>query len=840
MNVSRNLWDFYDIDFDLVLSHIEHNFTVFNIFFNSRNSTSIQVDFTDFSRVSIHNITYKREALNFYVRTDEFISAHVLFSNDLNILKCSIRYSLSDMFGIEDRCNIVMKRLNTETLNTCSSISDDLYDVRESASFDYCLNSLKLHDLSDPEIDKIFMIRDKKARESATEDLLAYKRGAALNDYYKYNIMRKSLFSVSRIECVSQHTLDAKCHSFISFFRKNIRIYSNNDFNLGTIHFSNIRLNEKSSISDIYSCLLGVKRTPMSVKSLIRKDCIASGRYYSYKVLNVDGFIDVKAVRVNFSEGFDYSRSRRNTKEISKLPIIKTAYCRFKSFTPIRYFTGKLRISYGHDEFINFALNDEVTLNEFTVKEATSCMILANWRTVISTVNRMAAGSGTRPNTPVILDYLKSCADVIRLPIITRSPTVNDLHCEPINGESHPGALSRRFIGTKKADCYNISLKLAIDLFVRMEKGEIVTNSNVWCIGGREKQYYCELLKEPRTRHVYMPELYHTIFANIYARPITRGIKALQRKFSDYKLLIGYNYFGGNWQEFHARFEKYNNMFLNDYEGYDSTFSEELSIICFGILRACFPESDTIDRHFGFIASGFIFKNLLTPDGVLYKLHNGIPSGDPFTSLIGTIGNIISQLCVFRMMGINVLDFGASGDDSITALSDSTHVDFNKFNDLLSLTFGLKGDGRVTSKFDNYHVDENQCNFLQTYSFNGLPVRLPSVVIDRNLIPKKFGGSHMLAIERSLSILSSGPFHPLNLHISHGYMKHLLVKLGIKNLNGEFDSNFHNEKAYNTLGTIFATYFDKDVHLRINEGQYDSYINKNTYCSAMPWVFNTS
>lgn len=63
----------------------------------------------------------------------------------------------------------------------------------------------------------------------------------------------------------------------------------------------------------------------------------------------------------------------------------------------------------------------------------------------------------------------------------------------------------------------------------------------------------------------------------------------------------------------------------------------------FAIIRGCFPSSDLVDNAFLFMMNQFCHKDVVTPDGNVYRIDGSIPSGDIWTSLVGSLVNYLAM-----------------------------------------------------------------------------------------------------------------------------------------------------------------------------------------------------
>jgi len=123
-------------------------------------------------------------------------------------------------------------------------------------------------------------------------------------------------------------------------------------------------------------------------------------------------------------------------------------------------------------------------------------------------------------------------------------------------------------------------------------------------------------------------------------------------------------------------------IFEGDFKGYDTTIPDHLIMRAFAILRSCYPDSKKIDNHFTYIFQNFCYKNLVVPGGFIYRINKGLPSGSSFTSLVGSIINIIVLIDIvmhypgFKKYHISIdkVRFCVSGDDFLIIFPKGTKV----------------------------------------------------------------------------------------------------------------------------------------------------------------------
>lgn len=63
--------------------------------------------------------------------------------------------------------------------------------------------------------------------------------------------------------------------------------------------------------------------------------------------------------------------------------------------------------------------------------------------------------------------------------------------------------------------------------------------------------------------------------------------------------------------------------------------------MAFDLIRTCYPTEKFMDRLVAYVCSSFPAKTILIPEKHTYRMIKGMPSGNPFGSIIGTLFNHI-------------------------------------------------------------------------------------------------------------------------------------------------------------------------------------------------------
>jgi len=176
----------------------------------------------------------------------------------------------------------------------------------------------------------------------------------------------------------------------------------------------------------------------------------------------------------------------------------------------------------------------------------------------------------------------------------------------------------------------------------------------------------------PKTRLVWMAPLPTTIVGSSFSKPVLAGL-ARRRPFS----------FGLHQVEKAAIVEEFKSRFKYvyslDFSKFDSSMPARIIDDAFGIAKTHL-ELDAVDENlWDRYKSDFIHSRIITPSSDIYQVHKGIPSGSAFTTIIGSLCNLICiQYILIRTQGRGVADdrVQIQGDDALIGLN--TYVPLNE------------------------------------------------------------------------------------------------------------------------------------------------------------------
>jgi len=137
----------------------------------------------------------------------------------------------------------------------------------------------------------------------------------------------------------------------------------------------------------------------------------------------------------------------------------------------------------------------------------------------------------------------------------------------------------------------------------------------------------------PKTRLVWMAPLSTTILGLRFSKPIQ---DALARN-RPYIWGLRHHEEGSILAEFSGR---YRYAYCLDWSQFDSSVPASLINDMFRVVRSMLDLTDREDDVFWRYVNDFIHTRIVLPDGGVYQVHRGVPSGSAFTSLIDSMVNV--------------------------------------------------------------------------------------------------------------------------------------------------------------------------------------------------------
>lgn len=171
----------------------------------------------------------------------------------------------------------------------------------------------------------------------------------------------------------------------------------------------------------------------------------------------------------------------------------------------------------------------------------------------------------------------------------------------------------------------------------------------------------------PKTRLVWMAPLSTTLLASRFSAPIHSELERVL------PLAYGYNSVEKG-ARISALTSKHRQVVSLDFSGFDASLSASMIKDAFAILRTHLDLDDEDEALYERIVNDFIHTRIVTPDGDMYRVHGGVPSGSPFTSLVDSVCNVLACEYAWILLTGQALEpqqMWVLGDDVIIGVDSS-------------------------------------------------------------------------------------------------------------------------------------------------------------------------
>uniref|UniRef100_A0A2V0RBY3 RdRp n=1 Tax=viral metagenome TaxID=1070528 RepID=A0A2V0RBY3_9ZZZZ len=368
-----------------------------------------------------------------------------------------------------------------------------------------------------------------------------------------------------------------------------------------------------------------------------------------------------------------------SAKERSFLPLPLSPVSEWVGLTPfpIGYRKQKIRPPFGHyDAFVSSKFSKEI-IGSPNLGYSKYWYIEGNWETNKETlVGYATPPKFLMPTAETLLSYSIDRVDRLGLPNINMKPQRRWLRSVQVNPNAYPGVVTTLLHGGNKRGAYSRSLVTAEGIWDAVVNAPYSTCDNsLWSLGGRERKIDITA-RDIESRAVLMPETPVAIVAAALVKPIQEGL--LLSNFLDKSLecYMGQPLTDGGWDRI-SQFMVPGKLGIEiDWSKFDSTVIEQAMVASFRILRSCYPPGKDTDKLFIYVMSGTIYKNVALKQRFIYRLRKGLPSGTPFTSVLGTLCNWVLLNYMIRsqkLFGVN-----EPGDYSLAVAGDDTLIRINK------------------------------------------------------------------------------------------------------------------------------------------------------------------
>lgn len=358
-------------------------------------------------------------------------------------------------------------------------------------------------------------------------------------------------------------------------------------------------------------------------------------------------------------------------------------------------------------------------INEFLLK--TRVHLTSGFDTQLPILREYASASNTKYTANDLLDILdEEDYPWIKLPKL-KFPDVEDLKNVFVKSRANSGYYTSKFFGTDKFSSAVPSHRAAEYVFEQLKSKEFYYEG-LWSLYGRSKITKLSLdPEEPlQTRCVWVPEHFLVILGGLIVQQFTWSLQSIKRNC----LFIGKNFKSSEIKWIHDMDGFADFKGRCDWSHFDANVSSEEMLAALSLISKCYGEDDLVVRYFSLMYWTLKNKNLVVPPGFVYRFEKGLPSGHPFTSLVGTLVNYIRWVVILqKVYGRGRVSSNSSacfaGDDTNIWLKYNENV-FNIDKIITSCSPDWKCDSVVESLVPSVQIlDESQPHFLKRGLYKG-------------------------------------------------------------------------------------------------------------------------
>jgi len=428
-----------------------------------------------------------------------------------------------------------------------------------------------------------------------------------------------------------------------------------------------------------------------------------------------------------------------------------------------------------------------------------------SWHTNKTDIEKFGLKPGNDLSHWQFYSKIKGEISKLKFPTVDRIPSSNEVFSQGINPYSDSGFFCSKLYGKTKKDAFTSVCEISYKLFNKIYE-KFTPDTSLWNVGGRERLHKpnedgdCEI----RSRAVLSPEMVVSQICQVFARPITDGLKLINLNDFSYPLHLGSDVNLGKFRKLIDKCKKYKQTFSFDWSKYDQSIGQGQIVLAFAICRSSFPRSKYIDNMFLFLLSSFMIKRIVGDGGIVYKISKGVATGHPFTSIINTIINFINFSYLEKELSINFEFKKFYGDDTIMSSNDN-NINIDNIISASLILFGMTLKTESSSGFTDSSIIKGTPGFLKWRSLYGLPSRENCDIIDTiSFYRKRKLRNHDLMVGRALSLLYISPFNKTLIKIIKNYCSKFrtvfdhddLKALSIHYFNIDFESVLHKARLF--------------------------------------------
>lgn len=420
----------------------------------------------------------------------------------------------------------------------------------------------------------------------------------------------------------------------------------------------------------------------------------------------------------------------------SILPFKTSSSCSFMGFTPFKINSLPQKVFGFLPETVSF-LEENSSFSDKNF-ERKYCVTGA-WLSQIKEFEAFVEPVQCEYSAEQILDIVGPLLYKIELPYIEHLDAKNCFLVDT-NRKASSGLFSKYlFKDSRHSNTDDYLRPIAYEYY--KEIGSSITGDrSLWAVGGRSRlMSEMKIGQDLRSRLLLMPEGVQKIVSLSIIQEFYQKLQIIQKNNLTNEIFLGGSFFNGYFHDY-IKFNETNFDWVLEFDlkRFDQKVHKEIIISSFCILRQCFPEGDEVDRLFLNQLASFLYKNVAIPGGFVFRISKSIPTGSPFTSIIGNLVNWINLTLTCHALGIppELYLIKVFGDDSLIFFKGYPGISADDFSRMLTKITGHVADPCTMKNVRCNPLYEKPYSMLKVQNYYGEAGRSKYEVMEKALFPE--------------------------------------------------------------------------------------------------------
>jgi len=231
-------------------------------------------------------------------------------------------------------------------------------------------------------------------------------------------------------------------------------------------------------------------------------------------------------------------------------------------------------------------------------------------------------------------------------------------------GRTFPGIAYRAAGFNSKEDAWHLAVPRVTEIMKEFENSGALPGQSICKIGCRGKIVDVRhRTGKKEGRLILMPDLDYHLFASLASKSYTRILRNFRQDIGG--IMVGIGPYHGCWRRLGNYLKGATTYTMIDFSGFDQSLPGWLIRTAFNFVKKSFVPATAYDSNYwDYMYNNLVETLIAYPTGEILQKLAGVASGDPWTSIIGSVCNYIILGSVLDPRFYRIYVFG---DDSIIA-----------------------------------------------------------------------------------------------------------------------------------------------------------------------------